>query len=235
MARLIYLAPMVLAFLLAVLACLPWARPHQPKWIVTALVYVLLDGAVTVEAPHIPGTHWNWIGKATSIAFALVIVAALRPSSDESALRWPRKPGEWLWTVLGIMGTTLFACGVNFAFRDHQVPDAEQLLYEATLPGLSEEFCWRGVLFVLLGRAYAFTNGKPNLIPAAVVSTVMFGLIHGISLDNGSPRFAWLPFTYATAFGVWLAVVRLRARSLASLVVAHNFANTCGVLIGAIP
>lgn len=235
MARLIYLAPLVPAFLLSLLACLPLARPHSHRWIVVAFFYVLLDGAVTLEAPHLPGTHWNWIGKATSIALALIIVAVLRPTADESALRWPREPTEWRWTVLSIIGAALFASAVNFAYRDHQMPDGEHLFYQATMPGLSEEFCWRGILFVFLGRAYAFTNGKPNLIPAAIVSTLMFGLIHGISLDNGSPEFAWLPFTYAAALGAWLAIVRLRARSLASLVVVHNVANTCGALIGAIP
>jgi membrane protease YdiL (CAAX protease family) len=234
-AKLIYIVPWIPAFLLAVFVCLPWARPRLPGWIFVTFGYIILDATITIEAPHIPGTHWNWIGKGASFILALVIIAVLRPPTDATALRWPQHHGERQWAIFGILGTILFASAVNFAFRNYKPVSFETILYQATMPGLAEEFCWRGVVFLFLGRAYASVDGKPNLIPAAFISTLIFGLAHGVSLDNGSPHFAWLAFLYASLLGAWLALLRLRVRSLGILVAAHNFGNVAGALVGAIP
>jgi len=233
--KLIYIVPWIPAFLLAVVICLPWARPRRPCWIFVAFGYVLLDATITIEAPHIPGTHWNWIGKGASFVLALLLIAVFRPTADEIALRWPRGDREWRWAFVGILVATVFASVVNFAFRNHQPPSLEDMLYQVTLPGLAEEFCWRGLVFLFLGRAYPSVDGKPNLIPAAFISTIIFGLAHGVSLDNGSTHFAWLAFGYASLFGGWLALLRLRARSLGILVAAHNLGNAVGALVGGIP
>jgi membrane protease YdiL (CAAX protease family) len=232
--KLLYILPLIPAFLLAIIVCLPWARPRLPGWIFVAFGYILLDAAITIEAPHIPGTHWNWIGKSASFILAIVLIAALRPPADAIALRWPERYRERRWAIFGILGTILFASIVNVAFRNHQPIEFETILYQATMPGLAEEFCWRGLVFLFLGRAYASMDGKLNLIPAAFISTLIFGIAHGVSLDNGSAHFAWLAFLYASLFGAWLALLRLRVRSLWVLVAAHNFGNVAGTLIGVI-
>ena len=115
--------------------------------------------------------------------------------------------------------------------RNHTGPSPETIAYEATMPGLAEELCWRGIVFVLLGRAYSQTTGGPNLFPAALCATVLFGLCHGFSIDNGLFRFACLPFVFATIFGTGLAFLRLRVKSLPTLVATHNIANVCSDLV----
>ena len=235
MGKLIGNALPILTVLLAIVALLPWLRPRRPWWLAAAIFYLLLDEAVTIEPPHIPGTHWNWLGKAGSILLALVILALLRPGRDETALRWPAHPGEWRWTVAGILGAVLFAGVVNFAFRDHDIPSAEDLLFQATMPGFAEELSWRCLLFLLVGRAYTHHDGRPNLLAASVVSTLTFGLGHGFSFEAGAVGFAWLPFAYATVVGAWLALIRLRARSVAASILCHNAANVCGALVSGLP
>lgn len=230
--RLIYLTPEIPAFIIAVIATLPWARPSRPIWLVACLGYVLLDGAVSLAGYHqIHGLHWNWLGKAFSIALAGLVILILRPNSDELPLGFPRDQAAWRWTVLGIMAACLFSGTINFIMSDHVFPTPETIAFEATMPGVAEEFCWRGLVFVLLGRAFSRLDGTPNLVPAAICATLLFGLGHGFSLDNGSFRFAWVPFAYATTFGAGLAFLRLRARSLPSLMVTHNLANVCGALV----
>jgi membrane protease YdiL (CAAX protease family) len=235
MGKLIYLAPEIPTFAVAVLVCLPWIRPRHLSWLGAALAYVLLDGVVTLFAPRIPHTHWNWTGKAAALVLALTLLFALPAPARETALRWPRGRLQWRWSVLGIVAACVFAGGINFAFRDHTWPTIERLAYEATMPGLAEEFCWRGLLFVLLGRAYANAIGAAEFIPAAITSTLMFSLGHAVSMDHGSAHFAWLPFFYAAAFGAMLALMRLRTQSLAACILAHNMANLCGDLTGALP
>ena len=235
MGKLIGNALPMLTVLLAIVVLLPWVRPRRPWWLAAAIFYLLLDEAANIGPPHIPGTHWNWLGKAASVLLALVILALLRPGRDETALRWPARPGEWRWTVAGILGAVLFSVVVNFAFRDHEIRSAEDLLFQATMPGLAEELSWRCLLFLLVGRAYMHHDGRPNLLAGSMIGTLHFGLAHGFSFDAGVVGFVWLPFAYTTVFGAWLALIRLRARSLAALVVSHNAANVCGALVSGLP
>ena len=231
--KLIYLTPEIPAFIITVVATLSWARPSRPIWLVACVGYVLLDGAVTLAGHHqVPGLHWNWLGKAFSIALAGLVILILRPRPDELPLGLPRDGAGWRWTVLGVVVACLFSGTINLIMSDHVFPSPETIAFEATMPGVAEELCWRGLVFVLLGRAFSRPDGTPNLVPAAVCATLLFGLGHGFSVDNGSFRFAWLPFAYATTFGAGLAFLRLRAKSLPSLMVTHNLANVCGDLVG---
>lgn len=230
-----YIAPEIFAFFLAVLICLPWLRPCRVKWLIVSVCYIFVDALVTLTAPGIHGLAWNWSGKTASLVLAVIIFMILRLPSDQSALRWPQTRMEWRWTVLGVAVASAFAGVVNFVLRDHSSLSIEQLVYEGSLPGLAEEMVWRGVLFIFLARAYTPTNDVVNFAPAAVISTLIFGLGHGVSLDHGSPNFHWLPFCYATLLGAWLAFLRIRVKSMITLTVAHNASNLCGVLANALP
>ncbi len=234
MGKLIYLAPEIPAFAVAILVCLPWMRPRRYAWLGAGLGYVLFDGLVTIYAPRLPHAHWNWIGKAASLGLALCMVAVLRAPRRETALRWPGGRRQWCWTIAGITGACVFAIGANAGFSDHSRLTVETIAYQATMPGLAEEFCWRGLLFYLLGRAHGHSDGVAAQVPAAVASTLIFSLGHGFSVDYGSAGFAWLPFFYAAVFGGWLAVVRVHTQSLAACVAAHNLANVCGTLASAL-
>jgi membrane protease YdiL (CAAX protease family) len=230
---LITLAPLIPSFLAAVLACLPWFRPSRPLWLIACLGYLRLDGTVTLAGHHlIPGLQWNWAGKGFSAILALIIILVMRPAQSELPLG---RPENWRWTILGIAGAALFAGALSFLFRDHAAPTPETLVYQATMPGLSEELCWRGLVFAFFGRAYARANGTPNLIPASVTTTLMFGLIHGVSADNAALHFAWLPFLYALIFGAGLAFLRVKTKSIPTLIVTHNAGNVCSQLVNSLP
>ena len=236
MSRLIYLAPSVPAFILAIVGCPPWFRPTRPIWLLVCLGYILADEAITLAGLHlIPGLDWNWIGKAFSVALACLVIAVLRPTRTELPLGLPAGRRAWAWTFVGMLVATLFTASVSFATRDHTVPTVGKIAYEATMPGLAEELCWRGLVFLFLGRAYRRRDHTPNLVPAAIVSTLMFGLLHGINIDRGSTRFAWIPFLFASLFAAWAAILRLRTRSLPALVATHNIANVCSDFVNALP
>jgi membrane protease YdiL (CAAX protease family) len=229
---LVYLAPVVPGFAAGVALCLPWARPARPVWLLVCLGYVLADNLVTALGHHDnPGLHWNWAGKALSVGLAGLVVAAVRPGRAALPLGVPVNRAGWRWSCIGIVASLLFCGGIAFIFRDHTKPGMEVIAFQATMPGLAEELCYRGVVFVLLGRAYAQTDGTPNAIPAAVIGTLLFGLAHAIDVTAGGFRFAILPFAYALVVGAGLAVVRMKARSVASCVLAHNVGNVCGAVM----
>jgi len=232
---LICLAVLIAGFAAGVALCLPWARPARPVWLVVCLGYVLADGVVTLLGFHLlAGLHWNWAGKGFSVLLAAAVIAALRPSRAALPLGLPADPAGWRWSLLGVVAAGLFAGVCGLVFRDHVMPGVEDILYQATMPGLAEELCWRGLVFVLLGRAYAGADGRRGAVPAAVMVTLLFGLIHGVQAGAGGVRFAVLPFAYAVVFGAGLAVVRLRGRSLVSCVVAHNVGNVIGAVMNGV-
>ncbi len=236
MSRLIYLAPSVPAFIVAIVGCLPWFRPTRPIWLFACLGYILADEAITFASLHlVAGLDRNWIGKAFSAALACLVIAVLGPSRTELPLGLPTGRRAWAWTFAGMLVATLFTASVSFALRDHTVPSIGTIAYEATMPGLAEELCWRGLVFLFLGRAYRRPDQTLNFVPAAITSTLMFGLLHGITIDHGSTRFAWIPFLFASLFAALAAILRLRARSLPALIATHNITNVCSDLVNALP
>ncbi len=236
MTGLIYLALSVPAFIIAIAGCLPWFRPTRPVWLFACLGYILADEAVTFASLHlIPGLDWNWVGKAFSVALACLVVAILRPTRTELPLGLPAGRRAWARTFVGMLVATLFTASVGFALRDHTVPTMDKIAYEATMPGLAEELCWRGLVFLFLGRAYRRPDHTLSLVPAAIASTLIFGLLHGINIDRGSTRFVWIPFLFASLFAAWAAILRLRSRSLPALIATHNIANVCSDLVNALP
>jgi membrane protease YdiL (CAAX protease family) len=232
----IYLLMISLVFILTIVMILPWARPTRPMWLLACLGYIVLDAAVTVAGyALVSGPHWNWFGKAFSIALALTCIILLRPNQAELPLRLPRGVTGWRWTGIGIVAAALFATAANYASRDGLAPTAEAIAYQATMPGLSEELCWRGLAFFLLGQAYKHQDGTQDFLPAAVITTVMFGLIHLVALNHGSLRIGWPPFAYSLIIGAWLTLLRFKTSSVPSLVATHNIANVCGALANGWP
>jgi membrane protease YdiL (CAAX protease family) len=150
-------------------------------------------------------------------------------------LQWPPTSAAWRWSAIGLAGAALFAGVLSYVFRDHTAPGAVALLFEATMPGMAEELAWRGVLFLLLLRAYTPAAGEAPAGPVALITTLIFGIGHGFNIGHHTMDFAWLPFAYATIFGGWLAWLQLRTRSLASLIVTHNVANVVSFLVNALP
>lgn len=86
----------------------------------------------------------------------------------------------------------------------------------ALAPALCEELLFRGTVLPSLARAWGATAG-------VVVSAVLFGAIHVDSLPDGSLLFFRVPF--ALVVGLGLALLRLRAGTLAAPMLAHGLLN----------
>lgn len=86
----------------------------------------------------------------------------------------------------------------------------------ALAPALCEELLFRGMVLPSLARAWGATAG-------VVASALLFGVIHVDSLPDGSVLLFRVPF--ALVVGLGLAVLRLRAGSLAAPMLAHGLLN----------
>jgi membrane protease YdiL (CAAX protease family) len=64
--------------------------------------------------------------------------------------------------------------------------DPPTLIYLAVMPGLNEELVYRGILPVCLGRLFpmGWNVASARIGWTIVIPTVMFGLLHGLWLDE---------------------------------------------------
>ncbi len=110
----------------------------------------------------------------------------------------------------------------------------EDHLFMLTAPGLVEELAFRGVLLALLDRAFP---GRVRVLGAnlgwgAVVSSVLFGLWHGLRVGAGfHVAFHVVPMAIPLAGGFVLAWCRARSGSLLLPMLVHSGMNEAAQLV----
>jgi len=223
-----------------VLACPALLRRASHGWLLLAVLVVLADFLVTAGGGslqrYVPGlahTHWNWFGKILSLAVVSLIAAALAASGKfrlrEMGLSFLQSPGT-LRAILfvAVPAVALQAVLSATMFGDTTAPTHETVWFQATMPGLSEELAFRGVILALLDRVFVgrFPLGGAKLGYGAIAITLFFGLVHGIMIgDDLQLHTSLLSGVYATLVGFLLVWLRLRTGSIVVPVFAHNALN----------
>lgn len=206
-------------------------------WLAAALVSTAVyDALLTRGFGHIPldfgPSAWNWEGKALAIAFSLALAAL-------PFIGWRRAGLTLAQDRKGLPGA-LVLCGLIVAlfvglalYLPGEAGDPETMAFQLTMPGLDEEIFYRGVLLLMLNEAF----GRPIRVLGApmgwgaVVSSVAFGLAHGLGYSDGAFTFDAM-LTLATG-GPALLLVWLREKTGSVLlpILMHNFANTIFMVI----
>lgn len=219
------------------------------------LGFILLQnlGSVFPRSPIFQGLHWNWQYKLWQIAIALIFIFFVFRKPRELGLRLPeRESRPVMWFVLGCMvvTTTVIALGNRTILFSREgvlgiqsLPLVETVLFEAFMPGLSEELIYRGI--VLLGFAAVFCGPKINLLDAPVgweapVSIFLFILAHHTLVNPAnmvvdlsviqraySPA-DWLLNALSSGFMTWIV---LRTKSVLPSIVMHGYASAIGPLL----
>ena len=91
--------------------------------------------------------------------------------------------------------------------------------------GFYEEFIFRGVAFPML--ISAFKKNKRTILISAVLSSLIFGLVHYINLIGDPDNFAGITnqVFFATAIGVFFCGIMVRTESIVVPVVLHTLVN----------
>ena len=184
-------------------------------------------GALPIEA--------RWYSRMVQLATGAALVALAwgrHPLMTRAGLGLTARqaPGSLGWSALAIV--LLAALGTLPGGFDpaHASPPAGGLgwIYHLTLPGLEEEIMYRGLVLSALAAALGGTQRAIGW--AAVMSTMVFALAHGI-FPNGA-RIGIDPGMIAltAAVGAILAWMRLRSGSLLPGILGHNIAGLTGRL-----
>ncbi|WP_089837524.1 CPBP family intramembrane glutamic endopeptidase [Granulicella pectinivorans] len=228
---LLFTLPALLGTFSGAALCVVFTRRVKLLWVLFAALYLAADTLILIFSPRLEHGQWNWSSKICSLLFALVVFFLFRLSRVEVGLVLPKDQLSWRWTLICIVGAVAFDGVLNYIFRTHQAPGLETIVYQATMPGLSEELTYRGISFALIQRAFSGAHGWWAKAAPALIPSLVFGLIHTYSPKNGFSYHEWSGFLFSLTLGLWFAWTRLRSGSLLGPIVAHNAANTAGCLI----
>lgn len=177
--------------------------------------------------------HYNWQGKVLEAGWP-VLLALTVPAFGAArvGLTLPVERKSWralpiamaIYILIGI--PLMLLMGAHLSLSNANLPT---WVYEATMPGLGEEFVYRGVFLMLLNEAF----GRPWKFAGIqfgwgfVIVTAMFGLLHGIDAKGpGDVHIYWSGMIFPAITGVLLAWLKERTGSVWPGVLLHNFVNT---------
>lgn len=166
---------------------------------------------------------------ASMLAIPLFWYAALRRRFPIGGLSWAELRG-WVWPgAIGVSFMLAMAIGMTFAglgsgLRQAMVISPGGLIFELTVPGVGEEFLWRGLIQTGLNTSLPY---RLPIFGGVGVGTVLaafgFGATH---LGNGGPTpFVILQAGSAVVGGLILGIGYERTNNLLGAVIVHNLAN----------
>jgi membrane protease YdiL (CAAX protease family) len=180
------------------------------------------------------GQQWNWVGKGSALIAELLFIAFI-PGFNKTSFGVTTKINRTETKPL------LIFCSVYFLFRVglYAISDSatfaintETVLYQATLPGLQEELLYRGILLGLLNSVFVFPEIKFLKVHfglATIITSLLFGLAHGINIDqNFGFHFNYFVL-FRTAFdGFLFALLTEKTKNIFPAIVFHNALNLIG-------
>jgi membrane protease YdiL (CAAX protease family) len=101
------------------------------------------------------------------------------------------------------------------------------------MPGLQEELLYRGILLGLLSSVFVIPGFKflnVNFGLAAIITSLLFGLTHGISVnENFNFNFNYFSFFRTTFDGFLFALLAGKTKSIFPGIIFHNILNLIGL------
>ncbi|WP_157975696.1 CPBP family intramembrane glutamic endopeptidase [Brachybacterium sp. YJGR34] len=222
--------------------------PPRELWTAVAVVaygvmLTSLSGRI-LTLPLFAGLQGNWQGKILDLLWVGILFLLLRRwAREETGLRGRLVPGSARPALIAITVVLALFVGLGAvaALTGEDAGRAvgmEQIVWDATLPNLTEELIWRGMMLAVLDRALPPSRrvlGAP-LGWGAVLTAVVFGLGHMILLGaDGSWSLSVGGGLFATAMGLAFAWIRSLTGSIWPAFALHcapELGADVGVLLG---
>ncbi len=168
----------------------------------------------------------SWSGKLYSILASLALAWLLAPIIDgkEIGLTFQQECGSMRPSQIVLL--TVGAIWSIISIGSSKGPrDFETLAYMAIIPGLNEELVYRGLLLALLNRIFpkTITVIGSKVGWGVIISAVLFGLLHGLWLDNNlALHLQWFPVCLTIIMGIAFAWQKERTGSLFIPIITHG-------------
>lgn len=185
--------------------------------------------------PDLIAGNYNWEGK---ILGTVVLLAAGWFIFKGDMKAWgftlsQNGPAPIAGISVAVLTAIATAAFMYLYFPGVKVEPLADWTYQLTMPSLDEEFLYRGVMLIMLERAFrpAFKAGLFAIVLAALITTLLFYIGHAMSVGpDWSITMVWgevVPLITAT---LWV-FVRVATGSVLLPVLLHSWLNTAGYLI----
>lgn len=178
-----------------------------------------------IPALNIIDSRWNWEGKVLGVLFGIACYFAFRKLfAENNYVTVSQAPGTSRGPLIVSALIVVLAASVAYLSGNSEF-DRETLAFQLTMPGFDEELMFRAVLLGLL--ISSLRERIPFLgNPAILVSAVLFGLMHALTLDKDlSVSFEPLYLIQTGIGGYAWAWVAVKSRSILLPILSHNVAN----------
>lgn len=181
---------------------------------------------------------WPWQYKLIDAAWPVLLIALIPTfTAKRLGLQRASRPGSWralgiccaLFVVIAVP-LTLWSAHWRLEFSA-RLPE---YLFETILPGLAEEFVYRGVLLSLLNEAFGqpWMFGRTPFGWGGVTIIALFASLHGVDVRSlHSIHVYWVAMLLPGLIGVVLTWLRERSGSVWPAVVFHNVVNLINTLL----
>ncbi len=197
------------------------------------IFYAIADNLVTslplqVEMLDFINLKMNWSGKIYSYLLALLfLLTTNKLSLKEVGLTFSQKENSIRFSIITAVILSLLMIAYSVISGGY-TSGLENILFQLTMPSIVEEIVMRGILLALLNKIF-FRNlklGKTNFGWGLIITSVLFGLWHGVGLSNEfSIQFNAFPLIYTAIIGFTLGLVRERSGSLLVPILLHILIN----------
>ena len=238
------LNPVVIESLILLALCLVGATLVKGKvdwrWVWIATITFAVHKFILFAAMHpitidlIPG-RYNWEGKIFGTLFTLGVGLAVF-KGNAASFGWtlkqngPAVKAGYTVAALTFIATALF---MYLYFPGTKSEPTADWLYQMTMPSLDEELLGRGVLLLMLTRAFkpTFTLAGAPFGIAVAISILMFYASHivGVSTD-WTITVNWFNIVSLFYGALWV-YVRVATGSLLLPILLHSWANTAGYIL----
>jgi|GEM_PF-2072808 len=203
----------------------------QVRWpllwaFVGLVIYVgaVFGGSILQDLLSLP-LQMGWGQQITGALMALTIASVL--GDTRGLIGFQPMPSGW-WKASMTAGLSIAITGTIASYflpPDSTPLNAEYFAYEATLPGIGEEFGMRGLWLGLL--VIGVSHWQRVKIPTwllLVFAAVPFAFLHILHFTGMS---AMIVFSVTLYAGTILGWARFKTGSIWPAVIAHNIANVC--------
>jgi hypothetical protein len=177
--------------------------------------------------------NWNWQGKFLSFLVAIAFLY-FTPFLTKEQAGFTFKINKSVWIPFILL--TAISLAFNMYTSDIKGGDKtkEYLLFQLTMPGLSEEPIYRGILLGLLNLVFV---ARRNILGAsmgigAIIQCALFGLGHAIYFDDKQHiQFYLEGFTITFTLGAFMTYLKEKGESIIPALLFHNLFNSCPAIL----
>jgi len=174
----------------------------------------------------IPGT-WNWSGYIYGIIWNILCYYLFKNFFTENnffTIKIDKINIKYI-IILSLV-TILFQCILSFLFYYSSEYNFEVLLFQLTVPGISEGMLYRGILLGIMINCLKdnkFTN-KNHM--GVILIAVIFGCVHALWLTQEFKiDFNIIVFIVTGIMGYLFGLITIKSRSILPSIIVHNLSN----------